>query len=94
MKIEVDNRKPLDLTRIANYCVYEKTEGKPYYACFRYFNDLENDEAIKSIQLIVTGSSMSREEESSLAKQVNDLAGNEGTWIVADDSLPCLVRRV
>jgi len=90
----IENRKSLDLSRIASYCVYEKTEGKPYYACFRYFNDLAKDDAIKSIQLIVTGSPMSREEESSLAKQVNDLAGNDGTWIVGQDSLPRLVLRV
>jgi hypothetical protein len=92
--MEADSRKPLDLTRIANYCVYEKPNGKPYYACFRYFNDLAKDDAIKSIQLIVTGSSMSREEENSLAKQVNDLAGSGGAWIVGDDSLPRLVPRV
>jgi len=92
--MKADNRKPLDLTRIANYCVYEKTNGKPdFYACFRYFNDIAKHDAIKSIQLIITGSSMSREEEDSLAKQVNDLAGNGGAWIVGDDSLPRLVPR-
>jgi hypothetical protein len=92
--MEADNRKPFDLTRIANYCVYEKTKGEPYHACFRYFNDLAKDDAIKSIQLIVTGPSMSREEENSLAKQLNDLAGSGGAWIVGDDSVPRLVPRV
>jgi hypothetical protein len=91
--MEADNRKPLDLTRIAQYCVYEKTEGKSDSACFRYFNDLAKDDAIKSIQQIVKSRPMSREEEDSLAKQVNDLAGNGGAWIVGEDSLPCLVPR-
>ena len=91
--MEAGNRKPLDLTRIANYCVYEKTEGNLHYACFRYFNDPAKDDAIKGIQLIVTGSSMSREEENSLAKQVTDLAGSGGAWIVGNNSLPRLVPR-
>lgn len=91
--MEVNYRKPLDLARIADYCIYTKTPGKPYSARFQYFSDLGTDDAIKTIQLIITGSSMSREEEDFLAKQVSDLAGSGGAWIVGDDGSPRLVPR-